>query len=80
MIGIIGHSRSGKDTTANYIVKKYKYEKYALASPIRQIAKIMFFFSDNELETKSSKKNIIWDVTPREAMQLIGTENGSRCI
>lgn len=72
MIGIVGRARSGKDTIANHIVK-YGYRKYSFATPIKEIAKIMFFFSDEELENKTQKKSLM-GITPREAMQIIGTE------
>lgn len=76
LIGIIGNAYAGKDTCANYIVKKYKYQKKAFADPIREIVKIMFMFSDNDVLIPKLKTKIdpVFNESPRSAMQLIGTD------
>lgn len=38
ILGLAGFARSGKDTVAEYLVKEYKFKKYALADTIRDAA------------------------------------------
>ena len=60
-IGVIGRYCSGKDTIAEYLVRKYNYKRIALADPIRQIMKDFF-----GIENKSDPRN-------RKYAQIIGT-------
>lgn len=75
IIGIIGNKRSGKDTIADILVKEYSFSKYAFADPIKEICKTAFFWDDEYIN--GSKKEVVdpqWGLSPREAMQRIGTE------
>lgn len=74
LIGITGQKRHGKDTVADYFVKK-NYTKLAYADPLKQICAIAFGFSYEQLhgalkEVKDSR----WNMTPRVAMQRVGTD------
>lgn len=60
-IGVIGRYCSGKDTIAEYLVRKYNYKRIALADPIRQIMKDFF-----GIENRSDPRN-------RKYAQIIGT-------
>jgi hypothetical protein len=65
----------GKDTSADFLVQKYGYQKYALADPMKKALQLLFNFSDEQLW--GDKKEIldpIWQVTPREMMQFIGID------
>lgn len=75
LIALIGKKGSGKDTVADYIVEKYGFYKYQFAKPLKDICKILFNFSDEQLF--GDQKEIIderWNITPRQAFQIIGTE------
>ena len=75
IIGICGKRRSGKDLTANFICSQYNYANKKIASDLKSIIKILFGFSDSQLE--SDEKDIIdpvWNITPRQPMQFFGTE------
>lgn len=75
IIGTLGKKGHGKDTVADYIVKKYGYEKCAFADPIKEISKILFSFTDEQLH--SDLKETIdddWGTSPRIVMQYIGTD------
>jgi dephospho-CoA kinase len=75
IIGICGKRRSGKDTVANYICSQYNFENKKIADDLKSIIKILFGFSDVQLE--NNEKDIIdplWNITPRQSMQFIGTE------
>ena len=63
-IGLSGKQRSGKDTVADYLVKKYNLKKIGFADELKKLAKEYFGFTDEELEKKQ------WNV--REALQLLG--------
>ena len=74
-IGICGKKRSGKDLVADYLVSKYGYEKNKIASDLKAVVKLLFNFTDQQLED-NTKDNVDprWNITPRTAMQFIGTD------
>lgn len=75
VIAITGPKRSGKDTLANYISNRYKYEKIKFAEPIKNCVSILFDWTPQQLED-DEKENIYpkWGISPRKAMQFFGTE------
>ena len=75
VIGIIGEKRHGKDTIANYLVKKYSFEKKTLAGPLKEICRILFGFNNEQLYG-NLKEDIdeYWNVSPRKMYQFIGTD------
>ena len=75
LIGILGKKRSGKDTTGDYLVEEYNFIKYAFANPLKEICKILFDFSDDQLYgEKKEGIDFRWYLKPRDAFQKIGTE------
>jgi hypothetical protein len=77
IIAICGSKRHGKDTIANYLSSNYDYEHVKISQKMKDVCKILFGFSNNQMETDD--KEIIdpkWNITPRKAMQFIGTEVG----
>jgi len=77
IIGIYGKKRSGKDTIANFLCEKYGFIKYGFGDPIKDIAKIMFGFTEEQLY--GSKKEEIdpeWNISPRQFFQKFGTDYG----
>lgn len=76
LVGVTGKKYHGKDTVADYIANKYKYNKYALAHIIKLICSIMFGLNDEQLN--GSKKEIPipgwYNLTPRTMFQFVGTE------
>ena len=53
-ICIVGRARSGKDTSADYIAKKLGCNKYALATPLKELVCAMF---EIDMETLDDYKN-----------------------
>lgn len=49
ILGLSGVARSGKDTTADYLVKNYNFLKISLADPIKRYAMNMFDLSYDQL-------------------------------
>ena len=76
IIGLIGQNRVGKDTIANIIQElEPSFTRYALADPIKDIARIMFGFSDSQLF--DNEKDILdahWNIKPREFFERFGTD------
>ena len=76
IIGLIGQKRVGKDTVAG-MFKEFNqdFKTYALADPIKDIARIMFGFSEKQLF--DADKDIVdtkWGIKPREFFEQFGTE------
>jgi dephospho-CoA kinase len=75
IIALCGARRTGKDTVANYLVSRYGYEHIKFTTPLKEVCKILFQFTDEQLET--DKKELVdekWGVSPRQVMQFLGTE------
>lgn len=81
IIAVIGKKRSGKDTFANYLVNNYGFKKYGFGDPVKEICKLMFGFSQEQIDTDlKEEKDTRWNITPRETFQIIGTEFGRNFI
>lgn len=75
VIALCGARRTGKDTIANYLVFKYGYEHIKITTPLKDICKTLFHFTDEQLETDLKEAvDTRWGVSPRQVMQFIGTE------
>ena len=75
IIAVCGYKRSGKDTIAKYLNKKYNYKHLKITYKLKECLKLLFDLRDHELETdKKDKINKKWNITPRKLMQFIGPE------
>lgn len=75
LFGLIGAKGAGKDETANYLKKKYNFNQYAFAMPLKNICRELFDLSEEQLH--GSLKEVIdprWNTTPRAIFQKVGTE------
>jgi hypothetical protein len=75
IIGLAGKAGSGKDLFAELIKKRLtSVENLAFAKPIKDAAKILFNFTDDQLYNYIKKEEIdpIWDKSPRQIFQLLG--------
>jgi hypothetical protein len=115
LIGISGFAGSGKDATADFMVKDLGFTKVALADPLKRIARDVYAFTDEQLWGPSQARNApdlryprpcklcggsgdryvsnddpiepclschgarVTYLTPREALQKLGTEWGREC-
>lgn len=87
IIGITGLAGAGKDTTAMYIMKKYKsYKKVSFASRLKDMTAELYHWDRKKLEgiTESDRKwrekedtklSKVFNrrITPRHELQLLGT-------
>lgn len=80
LIGVHGPLNGGKDTVATYIIHKFPthFIRYAFARPIKEACKVLFGFTQAQLEDRVLKEldDKFWGFSPRKAMQLLGTEYG----
>jgi mannosyltransferase OCH1-like enzyme len=75
LIGLCGKKYHGKDTVGDYLVKEYGYTKISFADKLKEVCKVMFNFTDEQLYgSKKEEVDEFWKVTPRLAMQFIGTD------
>lgn len=87
IIGLSGFSGSGKDTVADCICKDPLFAKLAFADGIKRILKELFEFSYEQLWGPSAARNKPDEryprgegyLTPRHALQSLGTEWGRNC-
>jgi len=75
LIGVLGRKRVGKDTTADYLVNKHKFGlKIAFATPLKDACKLLFNFTDEDVNDKKDIINHTWGVTPRTMLKYFGTD------
>lgn len=75
IIGISGLKGSGKDTAADYLVNNHDFIKISFADALKDGCKAIFGFNDRQLNGDLKEvKDDTWKITPREAMQFVGTD------
>ena len=74
IVGITGKKRSGKDTVAQFLVSEYGYYQYSMAGPLKKALKTLFLWDDWHIEVDKETVDPRWGISPRQAMQHIGTE------
>jgi len=75
IVCVCGQKRSGKDTVANILHEHFGYENKKISETLKELLRILFSFTADQLENES--KEVVdtnWGITPRQAMQFIGTE------
>ena len=74
---ISGQKRAGKDTIANYIREHVIASRISFADPVREVCRAYFGWGDDWL-LGEHKEDIdpYWGISPRQAMQYLGTEVG----
>ena len=70
IIGIMGRSRVGKDSIAEFIINEHpEYKIQRLSAPLKQAVKALYDFTSDQTET--NEKEAIderWNKTPRETI------------
>lgn len=76
LIGITGKAGVGKDTLADKIIERYGGVKLGFADSIKNACKELFQLSHEQLHIREEKekKDPRWDKSPRELMQILGTD------
>lgn len=83
IIGLLGPAGSGKSSVAGYLVERYGAREYSLAKPLKEIAKQIFDFTDEQVYGTQKQKETpdprYSGKTPRWFLQRLGTE-GFRAV
>ena len=76
LIGFSGKKGSGKSFFADYLVNNKLFIKLSFASPLKEITKILFNLSDEDVKDPIKKEliNPKFNASPRELMQWLGTD------
>ena len=81
IIGITGAIGSGKDTIADYLIEHHGFMRLSFAGKVKDVAALVFGWDRELLEgrTKESRawREVVdpfWGLSPRTALQRIGTE------
>jgi len=74
---ISGQKRAGKDTVASYIKEYVIASRVSFAEPVRDVCRAYFGWDDDWLlGEKKETVDPYWGISPRQAMQYLGTEVG----
>lgn len=77
IIGITGLKTSGKDTSADYLLKTIpNSHKLSFADPLKSACRELFGFNNAQLygDKKETPDEFWFGLTPRKVMQFFGTE------
>lgn len=75
IIGLSGKKRVGKDTVADYLVNDHGFIKYSFADPIKEVSRILFNFTEEQLYGDDKEKiDPTWKIKPRDFFQKFGTD------
>ena len=75
IIGLSGKKRVGKDTVADYLVSDHGFIKYSFADPIKEVSRILFNFTEEQLYGDDKEKiDPTWKIKPRDFFQKFGTD------
>lgn len=77
VIGLHGKPRSGKDTVANYLIKKLNLKRYGPSVRVKDTTAAMFNIPRNYLDDDAKKDEYdpFWKMTYREMAQKVGKES-----
>lgn len=82
VIALLGPAGAGKSTVADRLVEKYGAKRYPLAAPLKEIAKRVLNFRDEQLYGTQAQKEAIderYGFSARWFLQRLGTE-GIRAV
>lgn len=81
IIGLTGKKGSGKSTVAGMLCEKYGYHLMSFATPIKDMLMAMGLTEDEIYSVELKEKTIErFGKSPREMLQLLGTEFGRNLI
>lgn len=81
IIGLTGKARSGKDTVAEHLALTHGFHHYWFSKPMKDACRSMFGWNDDHLY--GDLKEVVdprFNVSPRVALQTLGTEWGRNTI
>jgi hypothetical protein len=76
-LGICGYAQVGKDTAAAVAVRYFGFHAYSFAEPLKAACAELFDWGPEWFTGEGkARRDPRWGITPREALQLLGTEYG----
>lgn len=80
MVIMLGHKmQRGKDTAGSHLVRKYGFTRVAFADEIKEICKVMYDFTEEQLYgSQKCQIDSRYGITPRQVFQEVGEENRRR--
>jgi hypothetical protein len=77
LIGLCGYAGAGKSTVARFLVREYGFWRQPFAGPLKGMLQSIGLTEDHtDGALKEKPCDLLGGVTPRKAMQLLGTEWG----
>jgi len=58
LIGIIGKAKSGKDTIAKYLTRKWGFKRVAFADKLKDVCKELYGLNDYQLRSQAGKESV----------------------
>jgi hypothetical protein len=82
IIAIIGPKGSGKTLVAKYLTDRYGFVRHPFAGPLKKMLTVGLGLNDDQLygDQKEIPTELLCGKTPRQAMQLLGSEWGRDLI
>jgi len=82
LIGLHGRARAGKDSVGDLLCRRHGYSRLSFAGPLKDGLIAMFGLQREQLVDRGKKEQRIdWlGKSPRELMQLLGTEFGRQYL
>jgi len=76
VVCISGKRGHGKSTLAQYLINVHGYQELTFAGPLKKGCQAIFGLSDQQVHDPVAKEIVdpFWKVTPREILQICGTE------
>ena len=73
-VGIVGRKATGKNDVVQFLHEYFiNVKTLSFSEPIKQMVKIGYHFSDEQLENGKDIKDLVWNITPRNAMRSIAS-------
>lgn len=81
LIGFCGPAFSGKSLAAERLIRKWRFQRVRFAGPLKAMMRALGLTEDQVDGTgKETSSDLLGGMTPRQAMQLLGTEWGRELI
>lgn len=81
IVGVTGYKGSGKDTVAAVFSNQFSFSRYEFARPMKRACAVIFDWGNKELYGSLKEKiDPRWGISPRQALQHIGTEWGQLAL
>ena len=80
IIGLTGYKGHGKNFYAPFFVEN-GYTPYAMANPIREVGKVVFGWTDEQMDGEGKEKvDLFWGISFREFATTFGTEYAQKML